>query len=171
MLISIIKGLTNEHICASALYYYDSANITDSHLAFRENVNHEYLDASWTPGPTYEQHCYEALLEIFGLYGEDSMSVSPTTFYVTPISSLITFQMAAMQIVGQVLTREDRLLVFPNVLQHCVQPFQLTDQANQAIARSWLSSLLILASAFLPRPTSHLSSGTGGQSRLTRRDF
>jgi hypothetical protein len=32
-----------------------------------------------------------------------------------------------MQVVGQVLTREDRLLVFPNVLQHCVQPFQLAD--------------------------------------------
>ena len=32
-----------------------------------------------------------------------------------------------MQVVGQVSTREDRFLVFPNVLQHCVQPFQLAD--------------------------------------------
>ena len=35
-----------------------------------------------------------------------------------------------MQVVGQVLTREDRLLVFPNVLQHCVQHFQLADTAQ-----------------------------------------
>lgn len=71
--------MPNEHICASALYYYDSVNVTDSHLAFRENVNHEYLDASWKPGPSYEQHCYEALWEIFGLYGQDNMGVSPAT--------------------------------------------------------------------------------------------
>jgi len=35
-----------------------------------------------------------------------------------------------MQVVGQVLTREDRLLVFPNVLQHCVQPFELDDETQ-----------------------------------------
>jgi hypothetical protein len=33
----------------------------------------------------------------------------------------------ANQIVGQVSTREDRLLVFPNVLQHRVSPFTLQD--------------------------------------------
>ena len=32
-----------------------------------------------------------------------------------------------MQDLGQVLTREDRLLVFPNVLLHRVQPFELSD--------------------------------------------
>lgn len=75
--------MPNEHICASALYYYDSVNVTDSQLAFRECVNHEYLDASWMPGPRYAQHRYEALWEIFGLYGKDSMSVSPAGFQVT----------------------------------------------------------------------------------------
>jgi hypothetical protein len=35
-----------------------------------------------------------------------------------------------MQVVGQVLTREGRLLVFPNVLQHCVQPFELDDETQ-----------------------------------------
>lgn len=38
--------------------------------------------------------------------------------------------MAAMQVLGQILTREDRLLVFPNVLQHRVQPFQLADASK-----------------------------------------
>lgn len=35
-----------------------------------------------------------------------------------------------MQVIGKVLTREDRLLVFPNVLQHRVQPFQLLDTSK-----------------------------------------
>ena len=33
----------------------------------------------------------------------------------------------AMQMLGKVLTREGRLLVFPNVMQHRVSPFELAD--------------------------------------------
>lgn len=36
-------------------------------------------------------------------------------------------QLSALQVVGKVLTREGRLLVFPNVLQHRVLPFKLAD--------------------------------------------
>ena len=32
-----------------------------------------------------------------------------------------------LQVLGKVLTRENRLLAFPNVLQHRVSPFQLAD--------------------------------------------
>lgn len=44
--------------------------------------------------------------------------------------SLTTLQMRPTQVAGQVLTREDRLMVFSNVLQHCVQPFQLADTSK-----------------------------------------
>lgn len=71
--------MPNQHICASALYYYVSVNVTDSHLAFRGKVNHEYLDKPWEEGLFYEQHCYHALWEIFGRYGEDNMGVSLAT--------------------------------------------------------------------------------------------
>lgn len=37
------QGQMNEHICASALYYYDEQNITPSYLAFREFVNRDIL--------------------------------------------------------------------------------------------------------------------------------
>ena len=33
-----VEGQLNEHICASALYYYDQDNITDSMLEFRQKV-------------------------------------------------------------------------------------------------------------------------------------
>jgi hypothetical protein len=33
-----VEGALNEHICASALYYYDQENITDSSLAFRQAI-------------------------------------------------------------------------------------------------------------------------------------
>jgi hypothetical protein len=38
-----IEGALNEHICATALYYYDQENITDSHLAFRQALDVEEM--------------------------------------------------------------------------------------------------------------------------------
>ena len=35
--------MSNEQICASALYYYDEENITPSYLAFRELVDRDIL--------------------------------------------------------------------------------------------------------------------------------
>ncbi|KXS95124.1 hypothetical protein AC578_2878 [Pseudocercospora eumusae] len=94
-----IEGQLNEHICASALYYYDSHNITDSYLAFREGVNGDEIEA--------EQERYRALMQIYGI--EDHWG-------------------SAIQVLGSVHTREDRLLVFPNVWQHRVSPFALQDK-------------------------------------------
>jgi len=37
---------------------------------------------------------------------------------------------AAIQELGEVVTRADRLLAFPNVLQHSVQPFKLADPSK-----------------------------------------
>ena len=39
-----IEGQLNEHNCASALYYYDSENVTDSFLAFRHKVENRELE-------------------------------------------------------------------------------------------------------------------------------
>jgi len=47
-----VEGQLNEQICASALYYYDCENITESHLAFRQRVKD---DAEWQREKTYEQ--------------------------------------------------------------------------------------------------------------------
>lgn len=97
-----IEGQLNEHIAASALYYYDSSNLTPSHLAFREGVDRDMLQE-------YQQNEFEPLLEIYGL--KDSWG-------------------SAIQVLGRVHTREDRLLVFPNVLQHRVAPFALADRTK-----------------------------------------
>ena len=39
-----IEGQLNEHICASALYYYDCKNITDSFLAFRHRISSDEVE-------------------------------------------------------------------------------------------------------------------------------
>jgi hypothetical protein len=98
-----IEGQLNEHICASALYYYDSCNIMDSHVAFREALSTDvFWDVPWDQGD------WDHLELLYGTLDQE----------------------AAVQEIGGVLTREDRVLVFPNVLQHRVEPFSLVDKTK-----------------------------------------
>ncbi|KIL66917.1 hypothetical protein M378DRAFT_123663 [Amanita muscaria Koide BX008] len=98
-----IEGELNEHICATAIYYYDSENIKGSSLEFRQTVSPE--DADEIP---YEQNYHKWLTDIFGCENEE----------------------AAIQYIGSVDTREGRLITFPNILQHRVQPFKLADSTR-----------------------------------------
>lgn len=38
-----VEGALNEHICATALYYYDQDNVTDSYLQFRQSIDAEEM--------------------------------------------------------------------------------------------------------------------------------
>ncbi|KAK5110463.1 hypothetical protein LTR62_005814 [Meristemomyces frigidus] len=117
-----VEGQLNEHICATALYYYSSSNITDSHLGFRETLGTEYED--WE----YEQSEYDHLERLYDIENGG-----------LPIQNL-----------GSVLTREGRLLTFPNVMQHRVHPFTLQDP-SQPGHRKLLA--LFLVDPHLPIPS------------------
>ncbi|KAI4219368.1 MAG: hypothetical protein L6R40_008726, partial [Gallowayella cf. fulva] len=87
--------------CASAIYYYSSSNVTDSYLSFRQQVE----DGRDLPYPHNE---HKAVQQIYGFENGD-----PT-----------------IQNLGRVLTRESRLLCFPNVMHHRISPFRLTDPSK-----------------------------------------
>ncbi|KAK2007608.1 hypothetical protein LZ32DRAFT_632174 [Colletotrichum eremochloae] len=99
-----IEGQRNERICATALYYYDNENVTESRLAFRTNANKEDLSGNLN----YEQEDYYCIERTFKIDGRGEIA----------------------QDLGSVLTREDRLLAFPNVYEHCVAPFELIDKTK-----------------------------------------
>lgn len=90
----------NEHICATAIYYYSSSNIKPSHLSFKQFVETDSISEFG-----YEQCDHGFLREYFGCQNEEP----------------------GAQYVGNVETKEGRLLTFPNILQHRVQPFELDD--------------------------------------------
>ncbi|KAK3904108.1 hypothetical protein C8A05DRAFT_13993 [Staphylotrichum tortipilum] len=122
-----VEGTLNEMICASALYYYDQDNITDSHLAFRQALDPEELVG------IPEQSEYYSLEQYLGIEQDGP----------------------ALQPLGQILTREGRLLVFPNCLQHQVQPFELKDRARPGHRKILAMFLVdphrpILSSAHVP---------------------
>lgn len=118
-----IEGQLNEHICASALYYYDMSNITTSHLSFRESTAVEHLHSK--PYEQYDHAHFERVYDI-------------------PPSG------SAIQFLGNVLTRENRVLAFPNVFQHRVEPFRLAD-ATRSGHRKILA--LFLVDPFLRVPS------------------
>lgn len=99
-----IEGQLNEHIVSTALYYYDSSNITESRLHFRTKVDADSLadDLGYV---TSDQRGVETI------WGFESLSPNE-------------------QVIGSVLTREDRLLVFPNGFQHRVGEFGLHDSTR-----------------------------------------
>ncbi|KAK2462932.1 hypothetical protein APHAL10511_005130 [Amanita phalloides] len=93
-----VEGQMNEHICASAIYYYDSENITAS-VAFRQQsaYDDDYM--------YYDAEDHEWLSTIFGCH---------------PYGSTV-------QDVGSINITQGRLITFPNVFQHRMEKFQLQD--------------------------------------------
>ncbi|KAF8885777.1 hypothetical protein BD779DRAFT_658289 [Infundibulicybe gibba] len=98
-----IEGRLNEHICATALYCYDSVNVTKNCLAFRQRCTCPEIS-----GGIDEQHERDLLNNIFG--------VNPGE--------------PAIQEIGSVEMREGRLITFPNIFQRRVQPFSLADPSK-----------------------------------------
>lgn len=80
----------NEHICATALYYLDSENISPSNLSFRMQTS-AYLNEEIEVG----QDAFHWLEAVYGTELRDA---------------------PCLQNYGKVETREGRLLAFPNVL-------------------------------------------------------
>ncbi|KAH8886347.1 hypothetical protein GQ53DRAFT_727710 [Thozetella sp. PMI_491] len=102
-----IEGMMNEHICATALYYLDSENVTTSHLAFRTQTDRDQEDLSSLAG----QDSYNWLEQVYG----------------TALGGGGGAEQACLQYYGTVETRQAHLLAFPNTFHHRVSSFKLQD--------------------------------------------
>ncbi|KAL6884769.1 hypothetical protein GGI43DRAFT_419254 [Trichoderma evansii] len=98
-----VEGQMNERICATALFYLDSENVTDSHLSFRMQTD-SYLSDDVRAG----QDQFNYLERVYG-------------------TGLKQNRAACLQTYGDVKTPQGRLLAFPNVFQHRVSSFRLKD--------------------------------------------
>jgi hypothetical protein len=78
--------MANEHICATALYYYDSSNITEAYLAFRESVHDTFFYENYYE---YTRDQLRVLIEIYGLKSDHDVypSVRHTLVPIAPIHS------------------------------------------------------------------------------------
>ncbi|KAI5828686.1 hypothetical protein K523DRAFT_417386 [Schizophyllum commune Tattone D] len=116
-----VEGMWNERIVSTFIYYYDSQNIQDTRLAFRQP----------TADPTYHQQDDEYCMWVLYHMKRDKPCV---------------------QDIGSIVTKEGRCIAFPNLFQHRVSPFALTDPTKPGVRR-------ILA-LFLVDPTRRVPSAT-----------
>ncbi|KAI1433153.1 hypothetical protein GGR50DRAFT_688475 [Xylaria sp. CBS 124048] len=138
-----VEGMMNEHICATALYYLDSDNITTGELSFRMQTNQDLADEDeYAVG----QEQYKWLERVHG-------------------TSLAAFTGACLQSYGNVETRQGRFLAFPNVFQHRVSPFRLIDPTKPGYRRFialWLVDphIRIISTANVPPQQRHWWAGS-----------
>ncbi|KAF2711822.1 hypothetical protein K504DRAFT_465561 [Pleomassaria siparia CBS 279.74] len=131
-----VEGSLNEHICATALYYYDCENVEESHLAFRQSFDRKVM----TMRPA--QVCTLRTLLTFPYQIVTHHTLPPAKMYkgllatmqseYTSLESYYDVEQEGSTVLelGSVVTRPNRLLVFPNVFQHQVQPFSLEDNTK-----------------------------------------
>nr|KAJ3415720.1 hypothetical protein HK105_001437 [Polyrhizophydium stewartii] len=92
-----IEGTINESIVATGICYYDMDNITTSRLSFRTALS-EDID--------YEQDDRMYWMDVYGIANEETQRVEE---------------------LGALEAKLGRCIVFPNVHQHRVEPFELAD--------------------------------------------
>ena len=103
-----VEGVRNEHIVAVGVYYYGATNISESLLHFRQAVEKPLFDVSDD----------EAMLEFTSMYGLEERGCELN------------------QLLGTVVAKSDRCVVFPNILHHRVSPFRLRDPSRSGVLRS-----------------------------------
>ncbi|KAJ4303127.1 hypothetical protein N0V90_002019 [Kalmusia sp. IMI 367209] len=101
-----LEGMLNESIVATAIYYYDVHNVTESRIRFSQENE---VDSIYH-GFRYEQGDHEPIAITFG--AEDMWDA------------------AAVQEIGSIATRHGRIISFPNTLRHKVEPFSLADKTR-----------------------------------------
>ncbi|CDO72662.1 hypothetical protein BN946_scf184985.g81 [Trametes cinnabarina] len=110
-----VEGMANEEIVATGLYYYASSNITESRLAFRTVVGH--------PNVSDMKHQHGDVQGFYTAYGfarYDGMN----------------------QALGHLIAEEDKCIAFPNVYQHRVDGFELTDPSKPGHRKTLCFSLV-----------------------------
>ncbi|KAF5643069.1 hypothetical protein F52700_2784 [Fusarium sp. NRRL 52700] len=96
------EGQLNEHIISTALYYYDSENVTDYTLGFRTNTE-DLSDKIY-----YKQYEHCPIYRTFAIERDGDRQ----------------------QDIGSVYTEAGRAIFFPNLMQHRVSPFKLVDRTR-----------------------------------------
>ena len=107
-----VEGMINERIVATGIYYFEIDNIKDSKLEFRQSVTDEDFN--------YNQYEYKHLEYIYGFENFNKFT----------------------QNLGSITALEGRMLVFPNIYQHKILPFDLID-ANKVGIRKILVFFLV----------------------------
>lgn len=130
-----IEGMLNEHIAATALYYYDVDNVTESRISFRTEAELDGMDMVYEQGKSSEPTTPAKTPGVGEGKGERTNNMLLTDDHaplaeIFGIASRYLRDEKPFQNIGSVTTPQGRLLAFPNTLQHKVEPFGLVDKTR-----------------------------------------
>lgn len=127
----VVDGMANDHIAATAIFYYDTVNVTTPGLSFREVTTMRRPDLNFESGLT------DAVAAIFSVSSSEEMAEAFDGLYWTGDGEL-----NAWQTIGTVLTPQGRMVAWPNTIQHKFTPVQLEDKTKPGYARYVVLSLV-----------------------------
>lgn len=107
----------NEHIGATTAYYYDVQNITESKVSFRQRTTMCENEYVWQNPECYGDGL-TGLASIFGFEFRDEIYAPKT------------------QEIGYISTQQGRIVSWPNVMQHRIEPFTLVDRTKPGHRRA-----------------------------------
>ncbi|CAK7273688.1 hypothetical protein SEPCBS57363_005779 [Sporothrix epigloea] len=116
-----LAGQLNEHIAAVAIFAFNTENVTEPRVAFRQKLD-------TTSVYNLRKMCRSALAEILGI---SEMDLAPV--WTKPYD---------YQHIGSVAAPQGRLVAFPNVLEHRINPLRLVDETKPGHYR-WLTLYLV----------------------------
>ncbi|RFU26273.1 hypothetical protein B7463_g10067, partial [Scytalidium lignicola] len=128
-----LDGQMNEHIVAVALYSYDVQNVTETRVSFRQETPiyecfYKYATERFTrekynywnrPAHRYNKTTSVEIAAIAEILGFRENDLRKETI---PVQDILPFQN-----IGSVITPQGRLITFPNIMEHRVEPFELID--------------------------------------------
>ncbi|RAH44912.1 DUF4246 domain-containing protein [Aspergillus brunneoviolaceus CBS 621.78] len=136
-----MEGQLNEHIVAIAVFAYDIDNITEPRIAFRQNTKldesfyryREYKEQGrkWQwhprllPARRYGKNTHSDLNELAQILGFSSFDLD-----------IDNHAARTWQDQGAVSLSQGRVIAFPNLLEHRVEPFSLADSSRPGHYRS-----------------------------------
>jgi hypothetical protein len=142
-----LAGHKSEHIVVIAMFAYDVHNITQSHIAFRQETDvgadffcwGSHLHSDWKVPNRYGKPVHrqyknrevERISDVFG-FNPDQMCRFPTrSGFALPI-----------QEIGRVALPQGRLIAVPNTIEHRREPFRLEDPTKPGHHR-WVTVMLV----------------------------
>ena len=127
-----LEGQLNEHIAAVAVFAYSVANITEPRIAFRQHTSltgcfYQFCEELYTTGYHWRS---PAARRVGKSFGKEGSALAAVLGYAPEELMSDNFGARSWQDMGSVETRQGRLVAFPGVVEHRLEPFRLVDSTK-----------------------------------------
>lgn len=139
-----LPGQLNEHIVAIAFFAFEVENVTEPRIAFRQRTCldgcfYHYNEENFTNGDHRKR---DAAAHRYGKCGKESIAMARILGLPPSNVKIPDRDQQSYQTIGSVAMPQGRLVTFPNVIEHRIEPLRLVNERKPGYFR-WLKVLLV----------------------------